>query len=122
MEGKEVEGVEEVKDAMEKMRIEMSGVVKEKIFKQVSEEAAGEYESSREIAMREALVKANEVRKLAMKCNQIKEQYFKKHFQLFYHALSQAGIDDILRATLLAFQKNSVVRNLKKILYSSLKR
>ena len=114
---------------MENMRIEMSGVVKEKIFKEVSEEAAGEYESSREIALRQALVKASEVskmenedRKLAMKCNEIKEQYFKKHFQLFYHALSQAGIDDILRATLLAFQKNSVVRNLKKILYSSLKR
>lgn len=74
MEGKEVEGVEEVKDAMENIRIEMSGVVKEKIFKEVSEKAAGEFESNREIAMREALVKASEVskmenedRKLAMK-------------------------------------------------------
>jgi hypothetical protein len=64
VEGKEVEGVEEVKDAMEKMRIDMSGAVKEKIIKEVSEEAAGEYESSREIAMREALVKASEVSKM----------------------------------------------------------
>jgi hypothetical protein len=91
VEGKEVEGVEEVKDAMKKIRIEMSGVVKEKIIKEVSEEAAREYESSREIAMREALVKASEIskmekedRKLTMTCNQIREQYFKKHFLLLY--------------------------------------
>jgi hypothetical protein len=103
VEGKEVEGVDEVKDAMENMRIEMSGVVKEKILKEVSEEAAGEYESSREIAMREALVKASEIskmenedRKLAMTCNQIKEQYFKKHFQLLYLASSQEVMVTIL--------------------------
>lgn len=36
--------------------IEMSVVVKEKVFEEVSEEAVGEYESSRELAMREPLV------------------------------------------------------------------
>ena len=42
------------------MRIEMRGIIKGKIFMKISEEAAGQYESSRKIAMRETLEKAIE--------------------------------------------------------------
>lgn len=96
MEGKEENIFDRVKDAMENMRIKICVVIKEKIFMKISEEAARQYESSREIAMREALEKAIEVKKkenediIRMICNQIKEKYMKELFTLLYKASSQS--------------------------------
>lgn len=80
---------------MEKMRIEIWGKIKGKIFMKLSEQAAWQYENIREIAMRKALEKAIEVKqkqnedKILMKCNEIKEQYIKELFPILYKASSQ---------------------------------
>ena len=95
MKGKGVDIFEEVKDAMQNMRKKICGVIKANIFKKVSEDAARQYESSKEIAMKETLETASRVkymkkedRKLKI-CNQIKEKCLKELFPHLYKAFSQ---------------------------------
>jgi len=52
-----------VKDAIENMRIEIWVLIKERIFMNLSEEAAMEYESSRKRAFRDSLETASTVKK-----------------------------------------------------------
>jgi hypothetical protein len=99
--GKEVDLFEEVKDAMQNMRIKICGVIKANIFKKVSEDAAGQYVSSKEIAMKEALEKARRVKYMKKEdrmlkiCNQIKEKYIKELFPHLFKAFSQLAMVDI---------------------------
>jgi transposase-like protein len=99
--GKGVDIFEEVKDAMQNMRKKICGVIKANIFKKVSEDAARQYEISKEIAMKETLETASRVkymkkedRKLKI-CNQIKEKCIKELFPHLFKAFSQLAMVDI---------------------------
>jgi hypothetical protein len=84
------------------MREKIGRVIKEKIFMKIGEEAARQYESSRQIAIREALEIANEVKqkenedkRIQIKCNEIKEQCINDIFSLLFKAFSQSVMVDI---------------------------
>ena len=66
----------------------------------VREEATGQYESVRNRAIREALVKASEIKQIEncrlMICNQIKDRYINELFPRLYEASSQSAILDTI--------------------------
>jgi benzoyl-CoA reductase/2-hydroxyglutaryl-CoA dehydratase subunit BcrC/BadD/HgdB len=137
LDGLDLEGVEEMKYLMETMRIKMCRVIKERIFMNATDEAAGDYERNRNIALREALetardfrISENDYRKLIMIYSQIKDQHIKELFSLLYKD-SSTSVMNILNENAsswakfkeknLTIQKILVCRKITKLISSSCK-